>query len=59
MGACNPPTDPGRHILNERFLRNCPVVLVDFPSYDSLTQIYGSFNEKLLENKENISHLST
>ncbi len=36
LGACNPPTDPGRHNLNERFLRLCPVVLVDFPSYDSL-----------------------
>merc|ERR1712000_341369 len=28
IGACNPPTDPGRHPLNHRFLRHGPVILV-------------------------------
>lgn len=43
VGACNPPTDPGRVPLNDRFLRHAPVVLVDFPSEASLHQIYGTF----------------
>ena len=48
VGACNPPTDAGRHPLAPRFLRHCPLMLVDFPGYDSLTQIYGSFNKAML-----------
>ena len=48
VGACNPPTDAGRHPLAPRFLRHCPLMLVDFPGYDSLTQIYGSFNHVML-----------
>ena len=43
VGACNPPTDPGRVPLSNRFLRHAPVVLVDFPSEASLHQIYGTF----------------
>ncbi|KAJ2410106.1 dynein heavy chain, partial [Coemansia sp. RSA 2531] len=31
VGACNPPTDPGRVALSQRFLRHAPVVLVDYP----------------------------
>ncbi|KAJ3615581.1 hypothetical protein Zmor_016307, partial [Zophobas morio] len=31
IGACNPPTDPGRKILTPRFLRHVSVVLVDYP----------------------------
>ena len=31
VGACNPPTDPGRKPLSRRFLRHAPVVLVDYP----------------------------
>ena len=42
-GTCNPPTDPGRHPLCERFLRLCPVFLCDFPTYDSLLLIYETF----------------
>eukprot|EP00727_Mastigamoeba_balamuthi_P010917 m51a1_g6448 putative cytoplasmic dynein 1 heavy chain 1 (4576) ;mRNA; r:416422-430644 len=43
VAACNPPTDPGRVPLSERFLRHAPVVLVDFPAQESLRQIYGTF----------------
>ena len=49
VGACNPPTDAGRHPLAQRFLRHTPLILVDFPGYDSLTQIYGTFNRGMLK----------
>jgi dynein heavy chain 1 len=49
VGACNPPTDIGRHPLSLRFLRHTPLILVDFPGYDSLTQIYGTFNRAMLK----------
>ena len=48
VGACNPPTDIGRHPLNNRFLRHCPLLYVDFPGKDSLRQIYGTFNRAIL-----------
>lgn len=49
IGACNPPTDPGRVPLTHRFLRHAPLLLVDFPAVDSLTQIYGTFCRALLK----------
>ena len=49
VGACNPPTDPGRVPLNQRFLRHAPVVMVDYPGEISLKQIYGTFNRALLK----------
>ena len=49
VGACNPPTDPGRNILSKRFLNMCPLILVDFPGRDSLHQIYGTFTRGLLK----------
>ncbi|CAH0480997.1 unnamed protein product [Peronospora belbahrii] len=49
VGACNPPTDPGRVPIPLRLLRHAPVLLVDFPSYPSLKQIYGTFNRALLK----------
>ncbi|XP_052274955.1 cytoplasmic dynein 1 heavy chain 1-like isoform X3 [Dreissena polymorpha] len=48
VGACNPPTDPGRKPLTHRFLRHVPVVYVDYPGPISLTQIYGTFNRAML-----------
>eukprot|EP00105_Crassostrea_gigas_P045649 XP_019929797.1 PREDICTED: cytoplasmic dynein 1 heavy chain 1 isoform X11 [Crassostrea gigas] len=48
VGACNPPTDPGRKPLSHRFLRHVPVVYVDYPGQISLTQIYGTFNRAML-----------
>eukprot|EP01047_Picozoa_sp_COSAG01_P128534 COSAG01_NODE_57897_length_309_cov_0.990476_1_plen_65_part_01 len=32
LGACNPPTDPGREPLTHRFLRFAPLLLVDYPA---------------------------
>ncbi|KAA0193042.1 hypothetical protein HAZT_HAZT006684 [Hyalella azteca] len=48
VGACNPPTDPGRKPLSHRFLCHVPVVYVDYPGATSLTQIYGTFNRAML-----------
>ncbi|CAI4230233.1 unnamed protein product [Auanema sp. JU1783] len=49
VGACNPPTDPGRHPMSLRFLRHVPVVYVDYPGQTSLLQIYGTFNRAMLK----------
>ncbi|CAJ0934299.1 unnamed protein product, partial [Mesorhabditis belari] len=49
VGACNPPTDPGRHPMSLRFLRHVPVVYVDYPGKLSLEQIYGTFNNAMLK----------
>eukprot|EP00939_MAST-03C_sp_MAST-3C-sp1_P003513 g3513.t1 len=49
VGACNPPTDPGRVPLSLRFLANAPVLLVDYPAPISLKQIYGTFGHALLK----------
>ena len=48
VGACNPPTDPGRKPLSHRFLRHVPIVYVDYPGQTSLKQIYGTFNRAML-----------
>ncbi|KAK3755600.1 hypothetical protein QZH41_017589, partial [Actinostola sp. cb2023] len=48
VGACNPPTDPGRKPLTHRFLRHVSVIYVDYPGPASLTQIYGTFNRAML-----------
>ncbi|SCV72617.1 BQ2448_4154 [Microbotryum intermedium] len=49
VGACNPPTDPGRVPLSHRFLRHAPLVMVDYPGETSLKQIYGTFARALLK----------
>ncbi|GAA5943977.1 hypothetical protein JCM3775_004729 [Rhodotorula graminis] len=49
VGACNPPTDPGRVPLSQRFLRHAPLVMVDYPGETSLKQIYGTFSRALLK----------
>ncbi|GAA5901689.1 dynein heavy chain [Sporobolomyces salmoneus] len=49
VGACNPPTDPGRVPLTQRFLRHAPLVMVDYPGETSLKQIYGTFSRALLK----------
>ena len=54
VGACNPPTDIGRKPLNPRFLRHCPLILVDFPGFDSLKQIFGTFNKAMLKRSVNL-----
>lgn len=49
VGACNPPTDPGRIPLSHRFLRHAPLIMVDYPGELSLNQIYGTFNRAFLK----------
>jgi dynein heavy chain 1, cytosolic len=49
VGACNPPTDAGRHPLGARFLRHAPLIMVDYPGELSLNQIYGTFNTAVLK----------
>ncbi|EDQ85850.1 uncharacterized protein MONBRDRAFT_11532 [Monosiga brevicollis MX1] len=49
VGACNPPTDPGRVPMDSRLLRHVPVVYVDYPGPESLRQIYGTFNRAMLD----------
>jgi len=49
VGACNPPTDPGRVIMPSRFLRHAPLLLVDFPERNSLIQIYRTFNGGMMK----------
>ncbi|GMF22932.1 unnamed protein product [[Candida] boidinii] len=50
VGACNPPTDPGRNALSLRFLQQCSVFMVDYPSNKSLDHIYTTFNYGVLKN---------
>lgn len=49
VGACNPPTDAGRVEMSSRFLRHASLLFVDFPSRDSLTQIYRTFNGGIMK----------
>lgn len=49
VGACNPPTDPGRVPLSHRFLRHAPLVMVDYAGQTSLIQIYGTFTRAMLK----------
>ena len=49
VGACNPPTDPGRVVMSPRFLRHAPLLFVDYPAQESLRQIYGTFSRGLLK----------
>ncbi|CAF4574901.1 unnamed protein product [Rotaria sp. Silwood1] len=58
VGACNPPTDPGRKPLSHRFLRHCPLIYVDYPGEVSLKQIYGTFNRAMLKKFNNIKSYS-
>jgi len=58
VGACNPPTDSGRSILSNRFLRHAPLLFVDFPGEDSLKTIYGTFNRAMLKKIPTLRHLA-
>lgn len=49
VGACNPPTDVGRTPFSQRFLRHAPVLMVDYPQAESLSQIYGTFVRAVLK----------
>eukprot|EP00040_Diaphanoeca_grandis_P036231 m.230237 g.230237 ORF g.230237 m.230237 type:complete len:4579 (-) comp33576_c0_seq1:2736-16472(-) len=54
VGACNPPTDPGRVPLSLRYLRHVPVVYVDYPSAASYTQIYRAFNRAIMKRQPDL-----
>ena len=54
VGACNPPSDPGRVPLSLRLLRHAPVVYVDYPGAESYRQIYGTFNRAILRRFPNL-----
>uniref|UniRef100_A0A336KP21 Dynein heavy chain, cytoplasmic n=1 Tax=Culicoides sonorensis TaxID=179676 RepID=A0A336KP21_CULSO len=54
VGACNPPTDPGRKPLSHRFLRHVPIIYVDYPGETSLKQIYGTFCRAMLRLMPNL-----
>lgn len=51
VGACNPPTDPGRKPLSHRFLRHVPVIYVDYPGETSLKQVKRRKVEKIEKNR--------
>lgn len=55
VGACNPPTDAGRFILPERFLRHTSLLYVDYPSRVGLTQIYQTFNTAIFKSNAALS----
>ncbi|KAJ3212195.1 hypothetical protein HDU67_003972 [Dinochytrium kinnereticum] len=54
VGACNPPTDPGRVPLSHRFLRHAPLLFVDYPGEVSLYQIYSTFSRAMLKVAPNL-----
>jgi dynein heavy chain 1, cytosolic len=54
VGACNPPTDPGRVPLTHRFLRHAPLIMVDYPGEVSLKQIYGTYSRALIKRVPNL-----
>jgi dynein heavy chain 1 len=54
VGACNPPSDAGRTELSSRFLRQSSILFVDYPSEESLKQIYRCFNTALLKMYPNL-----
>lgn len=55
VGACNPPTDPGRVPLDQRLLCHVPVVYVDYPGPESLSMIYSTFNRAMLSLQPNLA----
>jgi dynein heavy chain 1 len=57
VGACNPPNHPGRHPLSQRFLRQCPVLYVDFPSKESLNQIYSTYLNAMFGASKRLSEI--
>ncbi|CCW66307.1 unnamed protein product [Phytomonas sp. Hart1] len=48
VGACNPPTDPGRVALSPRLLRWVPVLFVGISTPHSLLNIYGTYCRAIL-----------
>ncbi|CAI4046659.1 hypothetical protein SUVZ_11G2640 [Saccharomyces uvarum] len=49
VGACNPPTDPGRIPMSERFTRHTAVLYFGYPSEKSLFQIYETYYKAIFK----------
>lgn len=49
VGACNPPTDPGRVPLPLKLLKNVNTLYVDYPTEEGLYQIYHTFLRAIFE----------
>ncbi len=54
VGACNPPTDLGRKVMSNRFLRHASILYIDYPTEMSLKQIYSTLNRAILRKFPNI-----
>ncbi|KTW31656.1 dynein heavy chain [Pneumocystis jirovecii RU7] len=54
VGACNPPSDVGRVVFSNRFLRHSFVIMIDYPEKASLIQIYRTFNKTILKCMPNL-----
>nr|4W8F_A Chain A, Dynein heavy chain lysozyme chimera [synthetic construct]4W8F_B Chain B, Dynein heavy chain lysozyme chimera [synthetic construct]7MI1_A Chain A, Chimera protein of Dynein and Endolysin [synthetic construct]7MI3_A Chain A, Fusion protein of Dynein and Endolysin [synthetic construct]7MI6_A Chain A, Fusion protein of Dynein and Endolysin [synthetic construct]7MI8_A Chain A, Fusion protein of Dynein and Endolysin [synthetic construct] len=49
VGACNPPTDPGRIPMSERFTRHAAILYLGYPSGKSLSQIYEIYYKAIFK----------
>lgn len=56
VGACNGPSEPGRNILSERFMRFVTLILVEHPSESGMRQIYYSLNSAVLKCAPDLGH---
>lgn len=43
--SCNPPTDAGRSILSERFMKQVSILYLDHPSHAALLSIYIAYTD--------------
>ena len=49
VGACNPPTDPGRIPMSERFTRHAAILHLGYPSGKSLFHIYETYYKAIFK----------
>lgn len=49
VAACNPSSDPGRSKMTKRFTRHAAIIMVDYPSKESLLHIYQTFFRSVLK----------
>lgn len=46
--SCNPPTDAGRSLLSERFMKQVSTLYLDHPSHAALLSIYTAYTSDML-----------
>lgn len=46
--SCNPPTDAGRSLLSERFMKQISTLYLDHPSHAALLSIYTAYTDDML-----------